>query len=85
MGLFTLLVALGAAVAMIPGVPVVALLLFVQTVNGVLLPIELVFILLLVNDKAIMGPHTNSRLFNVVACLGVGVIVLAVAALLLGG
>jgi Mn2+/Fe2+ NRAMP family transporter len=81
MGLFTLLVALGAAVAMIPAVPVVALLLFVQTVNGVLLPIELVFILLLVNDKAIMGPHTNSRLLNAVACAGVGVIILAVGAL----
>jgi Mn2+/Fe2+ NRAMP family transporter len=81
MGLFTLLVVIGAVVAMIPAVPVVALLLFVQVVNGVLLPIELVFILLLVNDKTIMGEHTNSRLFNGVAWLGVAVIVLAVGAL----
>ncbi len=84
MGLFTLLIAVGASVAMIPGVPVVALLLFVQTVNGVLLPIELVFILLLVNDRAIMGRYTNGRLLNVVAWAGLGVIVLAVGALFAG-
>ena len=50
MGLFTSLIVLGTVVAMIPGIPVVTLLLFVQTVNGVLLPIELIFIMLLVND-----------------------------------
>jgi Mn2+/Fe2+ NRAMP family transporter len=81
MGLFTFLIVLGAGVAMIPDVPVVALLLFVQVINGVLLPIELIFIMLLVNDKAIMGRHTNPPLLNLLAWLGVGVIILAVGAM----
>ena len=83
MGLFTFLIALGAVVAMIPNISVVALLLFVQTLNGVLLPIELVFIMLLVNNKGIMGKYTNPPLLNLLAWAGVVVITLAVAALLL--
>jgi NRAMP (natural resistance-associated macrophage protein)-like metal ion transporter len=83
MGLFTFLIVLGTAVAMIPNISVVALLLFVQTLNGVLLPIELIFIMLLVNNKAIMGKYTNPRWLNILAWAGVAVITLAVAAMLL--
>jgi NRAMP (natural resistance-associated macrophage protein)-like metal ion transporter len=78
MGLFTFLIILGTAVAMIPNISVVALLLFVQTLNGVLLPIELIFIMILVNDKTIMGRYTNPPLLNILAWLGVAVIILAV-------
>jgi Mn2+/Fe2+ NRAMP family transporter len=81
-GLFTFLIALGAAVAMIPNISVVALLLFVQTLNGVLLPIELIFIMILVNDKTIMGKYTNNLVLNVLAWAGVVVIILAVGAML---
>lgn len=88
-GLFTFLIALGTVVAMIPNISVVALLLFVQTVNGALLPIELIFILILVNDKAIMGKYANRPVMNMIAGLGVAVIILAVGAmfvtLFLGG
>jgi len=83
MGLFTFLIIVGTGVAMIPNISVVALLLFVQTLNGVLLPIELIFILLLVNNKAIMGKYTNPPLLNALAWVGVAVITLAVAAMLL--
>ncbi|HMA34347.1 MAG TPA: Nramp family divalent metal transporter [Chloroflexia bacterium] len=82
MGLFTALVALGAVVAMIPGIPIVALLLFVQVVNGVLLPVELIFILLIANNREVMGRYANTRLFNGVAGLGVAVIILAVLGML---
>jgi NRAMP (natural resistance-associated macrophage protein)-like metal ion transporter len=81
MGLFTFLIFLGTVVAMIPGIPVVTLLLFVQIVNGVLLPIELVFIMLIVNDKEIMGRYANKGVFNWAAWVGVGVIIVAVAAM----
>ncbi len=83
MGLFTFLIVLGTLVAMIPNISVVALLLLVQTVNGVLLPIELIFIMILVNDKSIMGKHTNSPLLNVLTGVGVVVIILAVVAMLI--
>ena len=56
---------------MIPGIPVVTLLLVVQAINGVLLPIELFFIMLLINDKTIMGKYTNHPLLNILAWVGV--------------
>ena len=80
-GLFTFLIVLGTVVAMLPGIPVVALLLFVQTVNGILLPIELIFIMLLVNNKGLMGRYVNPPLLNILAWVGVGLIILAVGAM----
>jgi Mn2+/Fe2+ NRAMP family transporter len=81
-GLFTVLVILGAIVAMIPGIPVVTLLLVVQVIDGVLLPIELFFIMRLINDKQIMGRYANGRLYNVVAWTAVLAITLAVMLML---
>jgi Mn2+/Fe2+ NRAMP family transporter len=67
-GIFTGLIALGAVVGMvIPRTAVVQLLLVVQVVNGVLLPLLLVFILRLVNDREIMGEHVNGRVYNALA------------------
>ena len=81
MGLFTFLIVLGTAVAMLPGLPIIPLLISTQIINGVLLPLELVFIMLLVNDKSLMGKYTNRRLFNVIAWAGIVVITVAVAAM----
>src|SRR5690349_20508867 len=81
-GLFTALVILGAIVAMIPGIPVVSLLLVVQVIDGVLLPIELFFIMRLINDKQIMGRYANGRLYNGVAWTAVLAITLAVLLML---
>ncbi len=66
-GLFTGMLVLGALVALIPGLPLIQLLIIVQVINGVLLPILLVFILLLVNDRRIMGKYVNGPVKNVVA------------------
>jgi Mn2+/Fe2+ NRAMP family transporter len=66
-GLFTGMLVVGALVAMIPGLPLIQLLIIVQVINGVLLPILLVFILRLVNDRQVMGRYVNGRLNNVVA------------------
>jgi Mn2+/Fe2+ NRAMP family transporter len=82
-GLFTALVIIGALIAMLPGVPVVALLLVVQVINGVLLPIELFFIMRLINDRQIMGRYANGRLYNVVAWTAVCGITVAVGLMLL--
>jgi Mn2+/Fe2+ NRAMP family transporter len=53
--LFTLLLVLGAGVALLPQLPVIPLLLVMQVLNGVLLPIILVFILVLSNDARVAG------------------------------
>lgn len=81
-GLFSLLLLLGAGVALIPNLPVMKLLVGVQVLNGGLLPIVLVFILLLANDRRIMGGLKNSRLVNLLSVMTVAVITVAVLILL---
>jgi Mn2+/Fe2+ NRAMP family transporter len=63
----TVLVAVGALVAMIPGVPVIKLLVFVQVVNGALLPVTLFFVWRLARNEELMVEYRNGRLFDVVA------------------
>lgn len=65
--LYTSLIVLGALAILIPGAPLINIMLISQVLNGILLPFILVFMLILINDKKLMGEHTNSRLFNVLA------------------
>jgi Mn2+/Fe2+ NRAMP family transporter len=65
--LYTLLIVAGAAVVLIPNFPLVTMTILSQVLNGVLLPFVLYFMLKLVNNKQLMGKHTNSRWFNFVA------------------
>lgn len=67
LGIFTTLIAVGLIVALIPGIPQIQLLLVTQCINGLLLPILLITILRLSNDREIMGEYKNSTLFNIVA------------------
>jgi Mn2+/Fe2+ NRAMP family transporter len=60
------MIALGAGIVLLPINPI-SVILGAQLVNGVLLPIELIFILLLVNNRAMMGRYVNGRLFNLIA------------------
>lgn len=66
---YTLLLAAGAAIVLIPNFPLVKFSILSQVLNGVLLPIVLVFMLSLINKYELMGEHTNSRLFNIIAWL----------------
>jgi NRAMP (natural resistance-associated macrophage protein)-like metal ion transporter len=65
--LYTLLIVAGAGVVLIPRLPLVYVLVLSQVVNGILLPFVLVFMLMLTNDRELMGRYTNSRRFNIVA------------------
>ncbi|GER83030.1 Mn transporter [Thermogemmatispora aurantia] len=64
-GLFTALIALGVLVTLIPGLPIFQVLIVLQDINTAMLPIILVFIILLVNNRRLMGKHRNSLLFNI--------------------
>ncbi len=64
MGLYTGLIVLGAALILIPGAPLIWIMLVSQVINGILLPFVLIFILLLVNNGELMGSHVNGRLYN---------------------
>ncbi|GGA60327.1 Mn transporter [Edaphobacter acidisoli] len=71
---YSLLLAAGAAVVLIPNFPLVKFSILSQVLNGVLLPIVLVFMLQLINKYELMGEHTNSRFFNIVAWLTAAVV-----------
>jgi Mn2+/Fe2+ NRAMP family transporter len=61
--LYTSILVISAIIILIPGAPLIAISLWTQVLNGVLLPVVLVCMILLVNNKKIMGEHTN-RLMN---------------------
>jgi NRAMP (natural resistance-associated macrophage protein)-like metal ion transporter len=65
--LYTILIAAGAGVTLIPNFPLIKVTILSQVVNGAVLPLVLVFMLLLINKRELMGKHTNSHLFNLIA------------------
>ena len=65
--LYTLLIVIGAGIILLPNAPLVKLAVLSQVSNGVLLPFVLVFMLLLVNKRSLMGQYTNPRSYNAVA------------------
>jgi Mn2+/Fe2+ NRAMP family transporter len=68
-GIFTFLVAVGAAIAVIPKLPLIKVLLVTQVINGLLLPVILFAILRLINNRELMGAHVNGRIYNIGAWL----------------
>ena len=67
----------GAGVALLPGLPLIRLLVGVQVLNGCLLPVLLVFVLLLINDCRLAGDLRNGPVHNV---LGWGTVALVTSA-----
>ncbi len=65
--LYSLLLFAGAAVVLIPNFPLVKFSVLSQVLNGILLPLVLVFMLKLINKHDLMGKYTNTRWFNVIA------------------
>ena len=68
---------------LIPGLPLIQVIIATQFLNGILLPIVLVFVLKLVNDRELMGDYTNNRVFNVLSYGTTGILVLLTVALLI--
>jgi NRAMP (natural resistance-associated macrophage protein)-like metal ion transporter len=81
--LYTLLIVAGAAVLLIPRLPLVYVSVLSQVANGVVLPFVLVFMLLLTNDRELMGEHANTRGFNAVAWITVFVVIALTIAMVL--
>jgi Mn2+/Fe2+ NRAMP family transporter len=73
--MFTLLVVLGAGVILWPNFPLVKMILWSQVVNGVLLPVVLIYMVMLINKKGLMREWTNSRLYNAVAWVSVVIMI----------
>ncbi len=82
-GLYALMIILGAGIILLPGIPLISIMYYSQVVNGLLLPVVLVFMLILINDRKIMGDYTNGRLMNVFSWLTVGVLIALSVALVI--
>jgi NRAMP (natural resistance-associated macrophage protein)-like metal ion transporter len=67
LGVFTFLVALGALIAIMPGLSLINVLIVTQVINGLLLPVILIAVLRLVNRRELMGKHVNGPLYNLAA------------------
>ena len=67
MWIYTMTIVLASFVIMIPGAPLVLLMVLSAVVNGLLLPFVLIYALLLVNNRKLMGEYTNSRTYNYIS------------------
>jgi Mn2+/Fe2+ NRAMP family transporter len=73
--LYTLLIVTGAGVLLVPNFPMTDMMVLSQVVNGIVLPFILIFMLILTNDRELMGAHVNTRGFNIVAWTTVAVMI----------
>ena len=73
----------GAGFILIPKISLIKVMFWSQVVNGVMLPFVLIFMLLLINNKDLMGKHINTRTFNIIAW--VTVVIMIVLTLLMVG
>lgn len=76
LGFYTAFIVIGAGVIMIPEVPLIRIMFFSQTINGILLPIVLIIMLRLVNNKELMGEYVNSRRMNSITWITVSILIL---------
>jgi len=73
--LYTGIIILGALIILIPNAPLIAITLWSQILNGLLLPVVLVCMILLVNNKKIMGEHVNKPLQNIIGWVSIVILV----------
>jgi Mn2+/Fe2+ NRAMP family transporter len=74
MGIYTFMIVIAALLILIPGAPLVFLMVMSSVLNGLLLPFVLLYALSLVNNKKIMGDYVNPRAYNVISWGTVGVL-----------
>ena len=66
-GLYTITIFLGAGIILLPNVPLISIMFYSQVINGILLPFVLIFMLLLINDRKIMGDYINGKIMNIIS------------------
>ncbi len=81
--LYTGILIIGAAIILIPNAPLILISLWTQVINGMLLPVVLVCMILLVNNKKIMGKYVNKPVNNIIGWGAVAVLILLSLILLL--
>jgi NRAMP (natural resistance-associated macrophage protein)-like metal ion transporter len=74
--LFTIIVIIGIGIILIPGAPLIEITLWSQIINGVLLPVVLICMMLMVNNKEIMGKYVNGKVKNIIGWLTIIVLII---------
>jgi len=75
-GLYSIMIIMGAGIILLPNVPLIPIMYYSQVINGLLLPFILIIMLLLINDRKIMGEYTNSHFMNYISWATVAVLIL---------
>lgn len=65
-GLFTAIIVIGVIIILIPNAPLISITIWTQIINGMLLPVVLICMMLMVNDKEIMGKYVNNKIKNII-------------------
>lgn len=81
--LYTVVIFTAAAVILLPNASLITIMLVSQVVNGMMLPFLLIFMMIIVNDRGIMGENTNGFVYNGLAWATI-VVVIGLTAILLG-
>jgi Mn2+/Fe2+ NRAMP family transporter len=74
---------LGAGAVLFPGFSLIRVMVVSQVANGILLPFVLVFVIMLINDKELMGRYVNSRWYNAVSWGTVGTMIALTVAMII--
>ncbi len=75
MWLYTFLIVIGAVIVLFPNAPLIPIMWISQVINGVMLPFVLIFMLFLINKKALMEDYVNSKTFNWISWVTVAVMI----------
>jgi NRAMP (natural resistance-associated macrophage protein)-like metal ion transporter len=75
-GLYSFMIFLGAGIILLPQFPLIWIMYYSQVLNGLLLPVILIFMLLLINDRRLMGRYTNGWAMNIISWLTVSALVI---------
>ena len=81
-GIYTFVIFFGALFVLIPQAPLITIMVLSQAVNGVLLPFLLIFMMVIINDRRIMGKYVNGRVYNAIGWTTVVVVISLTVALL---
>lgn len=65
--IYSIMIFLGMVIILYPDIPLIPIMYFSQVINGMVLPIVLIFMLMLVNDRKLMGKYVNGPIFNTIA------------------
>ncbi|MGB9698633.1 MAG: Nramp family divalent metal transporter [Thermodesulfobacteriota bacterium] len=82
-GLYSIMIILGAGVILFPEIPLIPIMYYSQVINGILLPFILIIMLILINDRRVMGNYTNGPIFNLISWITVTVMIILSAFLVI--